>query len=46
VLHTWGQTLTHHPHVHCITPGGGPSLDGERWVVSIRRRPPVRFGSN
>ena len=32
VLHTWGQTLTHHPHVHCITPGGGPSLDGERWV--------------
>jgi hypothetical protein len=32
VLHTWGQTLTHHPHVHCIVPGGGPSLDGERWV--------------
>ena len=25
VLHTWGQTLTHHPHVHCIVPGGGPS---------------------
>ena len=32
VLHTWGQTLTHHPHAHCIVPGGGPSLDGERWV--------------
>jgi hypothetical protein len=32
VLHTWGQTLTHHPHVHCIVPGGGPSQDGERWV--------------
>ncbi len=32
VLHTWGQTLTYHPHVHCIVPGGGPSLDGERWV--------------
>jgi len=33
VLHTWGQTLTHHPHVHCIAPGGGPSLDGARWVA-------------
>jgi hypothetical protein len=32
VLHTWGQTLTYHPHAHCIVPGGGPSLDGERWV--------------
>ena len=34
VLHTWGQTLTHHPHVHCIVPGGGPSLDGARWIAS------------
>lgn len=33
VLHTWGQTLTHHPHVHCVVPGGGVSLDGERWIV-------------
>ncbi|GAC1340123.1 MAG: IS91 family transposase [Beijerinckiaceae bacterium] len=32
VLHTWGQTLQHHPHVHCVVPGGGPSLDGERWI--------------
>jgi len=32
VLHTWGQTLHHHPHVHCVVPGGGPSLDGTRWV--------------
>jgi len=32
VLHTWGQTLTHHPHVHCIVPGGGLSRDGTRWV--------------
>jgi hypothetical protein len=31
VLHTWGQTLQHHPHVHCVVPGGGPSLDGECW---------------
>jgi len=33
VLHTWGQTLTHHPHVHCIVPGGGPSPDGTRWIA-------------
>ena len=34
VLHTWGSTLTHHPHVHMIVPGGGLSLDGARWVAS------------
>ena len=34
VLHTWGSGLTHHPHLHCIVPGGGLSLDGERWVAS------------
>src|SRR3974377_550440 len=28
VLHTWGQTLQHHPHIHCVVPGGGLSLDG------------------
>jgi hypothetical protein len=33
VLHTWGQNLHHHPHVHCLVPGGGPSLDGTRWVA-------------
>jgi hypothetical protein len=32
VLHTWGQTLTLHPHVHCVVPGGGLSPDGQRWV--------------
>jgi hypothetical protein len=32
VLHTWGQTLVHHPHLHCVVPGGGLSADGERWV--------------
>ncbi len=32
VLHTWGQQLTHHPHLHCIVPGGGPSPSGDRWV--------------
>lgn len=33
VLHTWGQTLQHHPHLHCVVPGGGPSPDGIRWVA-------------
>ena len=28
VLHTWGQTLVHHPHLHCVVPGGGLSPDG------------------
>lgn len=32
VLHTWGQNLQHHPHVHCVVPGGGLSADGSRWV--------------
>jgi hypothetical protein len=32
VLHTWGQNLHHHPHVHCVVPGGGPSPDTTRWV--------------
>jgi hypothetical protein len=32
VLHTWGSAMTHHPHVHCIVPGGGLSQDGQRWV--------------
>src|SRR5271165_3634669 len=36
VLHTWGPALTHHPHVHMIVPGGGLSLDGERFI-SCRR---------
>ena len=32
VLHSWGSALTHHPHVHMIVPGGGISLDGQRWI--------------
>src|SRR5216117_342214 len=32
VLHTWGSALTHHPHVHGIVPGGGLSIDRQRWV--------------
>jgi hypothetical protein len=33
VLHTWGQNLSLHPHVHCVVPGGGFSLDRTRWVA-------------
>ena len=32
VLHTWGQNLQFHPHLHCVVPGGGLSPDGQRWV--------------
>ncbi len=32
VLHTWGSAMIHHPHVHGIVPGGGLSMDGERWI--------------
>ena len=36
VLHTWGSALTHHPHIHCIVPGGGLSPDAERWIPCKR----------
>jgi hypothetical protein len=32
VLHTWGQNLRHHPHVHCLIPAGGLSSDGDQWI--------------
>jgi hypothetical protein len=32
VLHSWGQNLLFHPHLHCVVPGGGPSPDGQRWI--------------
>jgi hypothetical protein len=37
VLHSWGQNLEHHPHIHYIVPAGGLSLDGSRWIDSSRR---------
>jgi hypothetical protein len=37
VLHTWGQTLTEHIHVHCVVTGGGLSLDGTQWRACQRR---------
>lgn len=36
ILHTWTQTLGHHPHVHCVVPGGGFTLDGDGWVACRR----------
>ena len=33
ILHTWGQNLSLHPHVHCVVPGGGLSPDGTRWIA-------------
>lgn len=38
VLHTWGQTLSEHFHVHCVVSGGGLTADGERWRSVKRRR--------
>jgi hypothetical protein len=37
VLHTWGQNLEHHPHVHYIVPAGGLAPDGSRWIDSSPR---------
>ena len=37
VLHTWGQNLQHHPHVHCVVPAGGLARDGSRWVAASSR---------
>ena len=39
ILHTWGQTLQRHPHIHCVVPGGGLSPDHARWI----RSPPHFF---
>lgn len=33
VLHTWGSSLSYHPHLHCVVPGGGLAPSGERWVA-------------
>jgi hypothetical protein len=34
ILHTWGQNLMYHPHLHCVVPSGGLSVDGTRWINS------------
>lgn len=38
VLHTWGQNLMHHPHLHCVVTGGGLSSDRSRWIACKRSR--------
>jgi hypothetical protein len=38
ILHTWGQNLLHHPHLHVVIPGGGLSADHERFVLCRQRR--------
>ena len=35
ILHTWGQNLLHHPHLHCVVSGGGPAPDQERWISCL-----------
>src|SRR5271169_7062056 len=37
ILHTWGQTLQRHPHIHCVVPGGGLSPDHSQWIRSAPR---------
>lgn len=37
VLHTWSQTLLHHPHIHCVVPAGGLAPDGSRWTPCRRK---------
>lgn len=37
VLHTWGQNLSLHPHVHCVVPGGGFSFDRKQWIGTRKR---------
>ncbi len=37
ILHTWGQNLLHHPHLHCLVPGGGISPDRTRWIHSSQK---------
>jgi len=43
VLHTWGQALLHHPHLHCVVPGGGIDPDHNRWIPARRLRKGGRF---
>jgi hypothetical protein len=48
VLHTWNQRLGHHPHIHALVPGSGPSLNGTQWVPcrytrATRKKPAKPF---
>jgi hypothetical protein len=37
VLHTWNQKMLHHPHLHCLVPAGGLSMDRSRWIACRKR---------
>jgi len=37
ILHTWGQNLMYHPHIHCIVPGGGLSTNNSKWIKSKKK---------
>jgi len=37
VLHTWGQALAYHPHIHCLVPAGGLDADGQEWIMSSKK---------
>lgn len=43
ILHTWGQNLIDHPHLHCIIPGGGLSEDQKRWMYPKKSRKNRKF---
>ncbi len=43
ILHTWGQNLPFHPHLHCVVPGGALSFDGNRWVYPKKSKRKKKF---
>ncbi len=43
ILHTWGQNLSFHPHLHCIVPGGGLSADGGKWLYPKKSKRKKKF---
>lgn len=43
ILHTWGQNLSFHPHLHCVVPGGALSLDGNRWLYPKKSKRKKKF---
>ena len=43
ILHTWGQNLSFHPHLHCVVPGGALSFDGNRWLYPKKSKRKKKF---
>ena len=43
ILHTWGQNLSYHPHLHCVVPGGAISFDGNRWLYPKKSKRNRKF---